>query len=427
MMHVGENIKRIRTAKKMTITDVANEHVSRGMISLIENGKTQPSIERLQHIARQLNVDISELVETVPREEMQRILKQAIDLFNEVGNESVVKAAALLRRILDKDPAGYEAARMNELYGRVLYHQYIMDIGQYNKIEENNWETFTKKAIGMYSDLQMNWRVVRCYGFLADIESNQGDYQAAIDIVEQATSRLTVMDSLETRAIYIQLQSLKAFAWDALGKRENAHEQLDEIIGFARENIILGSYYSLLNAKAWLYYEDQKPEEARRYIEECYLFTKLLKSESLIQQHELNQIIMQEFFEADYEKALAIAKGLEGRAENITDYPQETINEFIMGTNNMKARILTRMERYEEALVLFEENRVVLNERIQLSPRDVAIRVLSDSYEALCHYHLGNQERAEKLARSTVERLHNMPHSSFYHFARDVLTKVISK
>lgn len=426
MTHVGENIKRIRTAKKMTITDVANEHVSRGMISLIENGKTQPSIERLQHIARQLNVDISELVETVPREEMQRILKEAIDLFNEVGNKSVVKVAALLKPILNKDPAGYEAARMNELYGRALYHLYIVDIDQYNNIEENNWEVFTKKAIGMYNDLQMEWRVVRCYGLLADIEANRGNYQSAIDIIEQATSRLTVMDSLETRSIYIQLESLRAFALDSLGQRHLAHEYLDDVIEFARENIILNQYYHLLNAKAWFYYDDQKPEQARKYIEECYLFTKLLKNESLTLQHEMNQIFIQEFFEKDYEKALTIAKGMEKRAEKITDFPKETINEFIMMTNDLEARVLTKLGRYEEALVLFEENRVELNER-NLGPTDVATRVLSKSYEALCYLHMGDQEKAEELARYTVDKLHNLPHSSFYHFAREVLTKVMSK
>lgn len=426
MTHVGENIKRIRTAKKMTITDVANEHISRGMISLIENGKTQPSIERLQHIARQLNVDIAELVETVPREEMQRILKQAIDLINEVGDEPAVKAAMLVKPFLDRNPAGYEAARMNELYGRVLYHLYVMAIDRYNEIEENDWEIFTKKAIDMYSDLQMEWRIVRCYGFLADIESNFGNYQAAIDIIEQATSRLTVMDSLETRAIYIQLQSLKAFAWDALGKRKLAHEELDDIIEFARENIILGQYYHLLNAKAWLYYDDQQPEEARKYIEECYLFTRILKSESLTLQHEMNQIFIQEFFEGDYERALEIAKGLEERAEMITDFPQETIKEFIKMTSDLEARVLTRLGRYEEALVLFGENRIVYNERIQLGPTDVATRVLSNSYEALCHYHLGNQEKAEELARFTIDKLQNLPHSSFYHFAREVLVEVMS-
>lgn len=410
----------------MTITDVANEHVSRGMISLIENGKTQPSIERLQHIARQLDVDIAELVETVPREEMQRILKEAIALFNDVGNEPIVEAANLIKPVLDKDPAGYEAARMNELNGRILYHLYVTAIDEYNEIEKNDWETYTKKAIDMYNDLQMDWRVVRCYGFLASIEADLGNYQATIDIIGKATSRLTVMDSLETKSIYIQMQSLKAFSLNSLGKRHLAHEYLDDVIEFARKNIILNQYYHLLNAKAWLYYDDQKPEHARKYIEECYLFTKILKNESLTLQHEMNQIFIQEFFEEDYEKALTIAKGMENRAEKITDFPQETINEFIMMTNDLQARVLTRLGRYEEALILFEENRVELNER-NLSPTDVATRVLSKSYEALCYLHMGNQGKAEELARYTVDKLHNLPHSSFYHFAREVFAKVMSK
>lgn len=32
-----------------------------------------------------------------------------------------------------------------------------------------------------------------------------------------------------------------------------------------------------------------------------------------------------------------------------------------------------------------------------------------------------------ELARSTVECMHNMPHSSFYHFVREVLAEVTSK
>ena len=147
MTHVGENIKRIRTAKKMTISDVANEHVSRGMISLIENGKTQPSIERLQHIARQLDVDISELVEEVPREKMKSTLKQAIELWQQPEIQPTVDAAALLKPILEKNPSGYEAARMYELYARILYHLYVVAIDRYNEIEENDWELFIGEAI----------------------------------------------------------------------------------------------------------------------------------------------------------------------------------------------------------------------------------------------------------------------------------------
>jgi len=61
MRHIGKNIKRIRIKKKMTIADLANEHISAGMISLIENNKTKPSVERLQHIAKNLGVPIHDL------------------------------------------------------------------------------------------------------------------------------------------------------------------------------------------------------------------------------------------------------------------------------------------------------------------------------------------------------------------------------
>ena len=109
------------------------------------------------------------------------------------------------------------------------------------------------------------------------------------------------------------------------------------------------------------------------------------------------------------------------------DIPKDVKGEYISFVKNQYARVLTRLERYGEALLLFKENPIVFNERVQLNPTDIATRVLSNSYEALCHYHLGNQKKAEELARYTVDKLHNMPHSSFYHFAREVLSEVVSK
>ena len=427
MTHVGENIKRIRTAKNMTISDVANEHVSRGMISLIENGKTQPSIERLQHIARQLNVDISELVEEVPREKMKSILKQALGLWQQPEIQPTIEAAALLKPILEKNPTGYEAARMYELYARILYHLYVVAIDQYKDIEENDWEPFIGEAINLYRDLQMDWRVIECQGFLSEIQFDMADYYGTVEIIDQALEELTVMDSLETKSMYIQLLGTKTFALESLGRYEEAHKQLDEAIHFAREQLVMDQYYNLLNARAFLYYDSQQPEKAQEYVEECSLFVKLIKHEGLSFDYELNQVFREEFYKKDYLKALAIAEKLIGKIEASEAYPKEVKAEFNTLPKSLLARVLTRLERYEEALLLFEDNPIVLPERIQLNPIDVALRVLSNSYEALCHYHLGNPKKAEELARSTVERMHNMPHSSLYHFAREVLAEVAAK
>jgi transcriptional regulator with XRE-family HTH domain len=427
LTHVGENIKRIRTAKNMTISDVANEHVSRGMISLIENGKTQPSIERLQHIARQLNVDITELVEEVPREDMRNVLNKVIELLNQQGTEFVIEAVELMKPILEKNPIGYEASRLYELYAKCLYHLYVLAIEEYNKISANDWGPYIAKAIELYGEMQMEWRVSKCYGFLAEIEFDRANYSGTIQIVEKALDQLTIMDSHDTQAMYITLISIKTHVYTALGQFKEAHAELDEIITFSREQLALQHYYTLLNAKAWLYYDEQKMELARQYVEECRLFIQLVKHKGLEFEHELTSIFLEEFFEKNYEKALFIAEKLQQKAIKSPNIPKEAKEGYISLVKNLHARVLMRLERYGEALLLFNENPIVLNERIQLSPMDVAIRILSNSYEALCHYQLGNQKKAEELARYTVDKLHNMPHSSFYHFAREVLSEVVSK
>ncbi|WP_039042920.1 hypothetical protein [Sporosarcina sp. ZBG7A] len=84
---------------------------------------------------------------------------------------------------------------------------------------------------------------------------------------------------------------------------------------------------------------------------------------------------------------------------------------------NLKARALTKMEHYEEALSLFNSNPIQWNDRIQMNPIDTAVRTLSGSYEALCHHHLGSSTKAQALAQNTVKRLQVFPHSPFYQFA----------
>lgn len=426
MTHVGENIKRIRTAKKMTISDVANEHVSRGMISLIENGKTQPSIERLQHIARQLGVNVSELVEEVPREELQRVMKRVLELWGQGGWRPAAEAEQLLRPILKKNITGYEAARMHEIYARILYYLYLFAIDHYKEIEDNDWNAFIEKAMERYRALQMEWRIVRCYIFLAEIKFDQAAYHASIDLFDRGIEELTVMDSVETKSMYIQLLSAKAFTFEALGQHHQAHEMLDQAIDFARVHKVLDNYYQLLNTKVWLHYDRMEMEKAREYAQESYLFATILKDETLLFEYRLTQVSREEFFEKNYEKALRDAEQLIQDIEPSGKYPKDYKSEFIVLANNMLARVLTRVGRYEEALSLFEKNPISLPERVQLSPIDTALRILSTSYEALCFSHLGESAQAEKLARSTVDQLHAMPHTSLYHFAREVLEEVTS-
>ena len=210
--------------------------------------------------------------------------------------------------------------------------------------------------------------MIKCQGFLADIQFDKANYFGTVEIIDQALEELSVMDSLETKSMYIQLLGTKAIALESLGMYEEAHKQLDEAIHFAREQLVMDQYYNLLNVRVFLYYDSQQPEKAREYVEECSLFVQLIKHERFSFEHELNQVFREEFYEKNYVKALAIAEQLIGKIEASTMYPKEVKGEFITLPKSLLARVLTRLERYEEALALFEENPIILPERSPTKP-----------------------------------------------------------
>ena len=60
---LGDNIKRIRTRKKMSQGDIARAlDVDRGYISNIENGKKNPTLATIKKLADALNISADELL-----------------------------------------------------------------------------------------------------------------------------------------------------------------------------------------------------------------------------------------------------------------------------------------------------------------------------------------------------------------------------
>lgn len=60
---LGLNLKRIRTQKGISQGDIGRElKVSRGFISTIENGKTNPTLSTITKLAKVLGVSSNELL-----------------------------------------------------------------------------------------------------------------------------------------------------------------------------------------------------------------------------------------------------------------------------------------------------------------------------------------------------------------------------
>ena len=63
-MSIGENIRRLRKQKKLTLKQLGNiVHLSKQAIGQYERGERTPNIKILQQIANALGVDINDLAE----------------------------------------------------------------------------------------------------------------------------------------------------------------------------------------------------------------------------------------------------------------------------------------------------------------------------------------------------------------------------
>ena len=58
-MNIGEKIKKIRKEKKITQTALAGHRITRNMLSAIERGTANPSLETMEYLAAKLSTPLA--------------------------------------------------------------------------------------------------------------------------------------------------------------------------------------------------------------------------------------------------------------------------------------------------------------------------------------------------------------------------------
>ena len=96
-MNIGEQIKKIRTAKNLSQKEVALAlEMDQAQFSRIENGKTDPAFSTIEKVARALGVGLAELVNTD-------------NVFEEVNSydKSVIEKMALVDQLEEKEKSAF--------------------------------------------------------------------------------------------------------------------------------------------------------------------------------------------------------------------------------------------------------------------------------------------------------------------------------
>lgn len=117
ILSLGEKIKRRRKELNMTLKDLAGDRITPGQISLVESGRSNPSMDLLEYLAFSLNTSVEYLMET------EKTQAEKICLYFEQVAESSLLSETISKAEKYIEHALYYADKYNLEYrkARILY------------------------------------------------------------------------------------------------------------------------------------------------------------------------------------------------------------------------------------------------------------------------------------------------------------------
>ena len=411
MCHIetlGERIRELRKQQKFTLEALAGSELTKGMLSLIENNKANPSMESLTYIAKRLGVEVSELLEDVSSQELRKVLAQVEKLYyTELDDLSYEhgQLITLVEPYVSKLTQGYEAARILELYSRALHHE---------KIE--GWQIYSDRAALMYEQMNIIPRRASIGIFHASVKFNERDYSGALNKLLAERSEIETQNTFIDPMTRLDFDYTEAVFQFALGNSKEALKVMESGIEFSREKQVfyrIDHLYRLATYHAMMMRDEEKMKYYAQKIalygefaddKESTLFTILLEIEYL------------NSFKKDYEKALQLLE------HHHADYQLGKIHQPFFHLEKGKA--LFGLKSYELALV--ELKQVKIPEYLN-HPFDLATLYEADAYMALSYVALGNQEKSLEHAKLAYNNISPMPHSPYKDFINATYQKIRSR
>ncbi|MGH2318799.1 helix-turn-helix domain-containing protein [Planococcus sp. SE5232] len=397
MATLGERIRNLRKQKGLTLQALAGDQLTKGMLSLIENNKANPSMESLSYIADRLEVDRNELLEDVPANELRNLLEEVEQLYTRelISDELIAKykeIAGKIKPYLEKLPFRYESARLLDIYSRCSYHS-----------KQNDWQDPLAKAEEIYDSLHMINQSADLHIFRAMMAFTEHRYKEALSMIQASRSlfeeRAGVLDPLKK----LDFDYYESILYSAVGDGENSKRLMEKAITFSKEQQLfyrIDALYRLAGFQAVL---NGDIENKDHYIAKLRLFADFTDDEEIgafadaIEIHYLNS------FAHDYEKANALID------QNLEKHQEDKIFLFALE----KGKALYGLGQLKEALGWLKKH--TLWEFLH-HPYDLSLHYEKDAYLALIYLELGKKELAVKhatLAKDLIEPMPDLPHKLF--------------
>lgn len=403
MATLGERIKKLRKERGLTLQALAGEGLTKGMLSLIENNKANPSMESLSFIAEQLGVDRNELLEEVSPSEMRELLHEVEGLYKANQKDPKKDFKPIIDKIEPyerKMPYRYESARLLEIYSHCLYYA-----------KSDRWQPFLEQAEEMYEGLHMINKTADIHTFRATIKFMEHDYIQSLRMLQQSRQsfeeREAVLDSLKK----LDFDYLEAVLYCAVGDANSALRIMKEAVNYAKDNKIfyrINDLYRVMSFQAVL---NDDIESRDYYVRKLRLFAEFSDDEEIGLTLDLLEAHYRNSFTHEYRKAYDIIEKFLEKGATID------ISQFYLE----KGKALYGMGRLDEALHWLQLHK--LSEYLH-HPYDLSMNYEKDAYMALIFEKQGYHDLAVKHAEAAKENIEPMPDLPYKKFILDVYKQI---
>jgi transcriptional regulator with XRE-family HTH domain/Tfp pilus assembly protein PilF len=302
-LRLGERLRQLRVAAGMTQSELAGERFSKEYVSQIERGKTRPTAETVEWIARRLGVDPGFLAEGVSTEQRERVeaglsraealaesdrFEEALTAYDDLrtavaatgsvelevraanGEWRALASAGHVRESLDRlerarrltEGAGFSDVDRAEVLWRMGASRYLLSstttaLGLLNQALE------LADRSGYPCDLLraniLHWRS-RCYRRQRDYEAAREDVELALELAESLKDARTIGHLYFQASLLAERSGHWVLARSYAEKAKSRYEEISDRANVGRLQNNLGGLNFLLN----------KPDDAVRFLKEAF-------------------------------------------------------------------------------------------------------------------------------------------------------------
>ncbi|AMQ04931.1 helix-turn-helix domain-containing protein [Sporosarcina psychrophila] len=407
METLGERIRKLRKQRKLTLEALAGDELTKGMLSLIENNKANPSMESLSYIAERLGVEVVELLEEVSTYELRALLEKAEILYNtefDVRTDEYTQLITLVEPYVPKLTQGYESARLLEIYSRCIYYE-----------KKSGWQVFSDRAATMYDLMNIIPRRASIGIFRAFVKFTEHNYAQSLSTLLHERSEIEARNAFIDPMTRLDLDYMEAVLLFAVGDSESAIRVMKSGIEFSRQERVfyrIDHLYRLATAHAIM---EEDEDQYAYYLKKLTQYGDFTEDKEAIFFTKFAEVHYLNSFKKSYKEAQEQWDQFLDKGKYSNDY-----SPFI---NLEKGKSFFGLNEFEHALVALEKVKIA---DYTHHPFDLSIFYEKDAYKALCYMELGNLIEARRLAGLAMQNISVMPRTPYKDFileTYELLTK----